>query len=67
MPCNMAACLITRQTVENLLAVPIDHYIITNFDGFAGIIDALGGVEIDAELQITGLDGRPIVNAGRRR
>ena len=66
-PMQYGGVALMRQTVENLLAVPIDHYIITNFDGFAGIIDALGGVEIDAELQITGLDGRPIVNAGRRR
>lgn len=56
-----------RQTVENLLAVPLDYYMLTNFDGFAGIIDAVGGVEVDVEMQIIGLDGRPIVNAGRHK
>ncbi len=40
---------LTKQTVEGLLDIKIDHYIKTNFDGFRDIIDTLGGVTIDVE------------------
>ncbi|UFT99456.1 LCP family protein [Radiobacillus kanasensis] len=33
--------------VEELLDVPIDHYIAVDFKGFRDIVDALGGVTID--------------------
>lgn len=35
--------------VSDLTGVPVDYYIITNFNGFQGIVDALGGVTIDVE------------------
>ncbi len=38
---------LTQDTVENLLGVNIDHYIIINTKSFAKIIDALGGIDID--------------------
>ncbi|WP_195574329.1 LCP family protein [Paenibacillus sp. 1001270B_150601_E10] len=34
-------------TVEQMLQIPIDHYIKTNMQGFEEIIDALGGVDIN--------------------
>ena len=37
-------------TFEYNFAVYIDHYIMTNFQGFVGIIDALGGIDIDAAI-----------------
>jgi len=37
------------ETVEDFLGVKIDHFVEVNFRGFAGIVDALGGVEIDVE------------------
>lgn len=40
------------KTVENLLGVSIDHYIYTNFRGFAGIVDTLGGVTIEVEKEM---------------
>ena len=33
---------------EYNFAIPIDHYIMTNFYGFTNIVDALGGIEINA-------------------
>lgn len=36
-----------KATVEELLGVPIHHYVYTNFNGFIKIVDILGGVEID--------------------
>lgn len=38
---------LTIDTLEEYLAVPIDYYIETDFQGFARIIDAIGGVEVD--------------------
>ncbi|GAB4074778.1 hypothetical protein GCM10028778_22810 [Barrientosiimonas marina] len=35
------------ETVENLLNIPIDHFVTVGFDGFRDIVDALGGVDID--------------------
>jgi LCP family protein required for cell wall assembly len=34
-------------SVENLLGIKIDYYVIINFEGFRQIIDLLGGIEID--------------------
>ena len=56
-----------RVTVEQLLDVPLHYYVYTNFSGFKDIIDTLGGVEVDIELQIIGHDGMPIVEPGLQR
>lgn len=53
-----------RQTVENLLNVPLHYYLYTNFTGFAQMIDALGGIELEVEREIIGQDGKPLVAAG---
>ena len=39
----------TVNIVEGLLGIPIDYYVMTNFDGFKDIVDTLGGVTIDVE------------------
>jgi LCP family protein required for cell wall assembly len=36
-----------HQTISHMLGLPIDYYLELNMAGFAAIIDALGGVEID--------------------
>ncbi|HYG60662.1 MAG TPA: LCP family protein, partial [Symbiobacteriaceae bacterium] len=38
--------------VEGLLGIPIDHYVTFTFQGFAGIVDAVGGIDIDAEKRM---------------
>lgn len=38
---------LTKETVENLLGVPIDYYATTNFAGFEDIVEILDGVYID--------------------
>ena len=40
-----AAC----RAVEKLLGTKVDYYVLTNFSGFANMIDILGGVTIDVE------------------
>lgn len=38
---------LTSDTLEKFLDIPIDYYIETDFQGFARIVDAIGGVEIN--------------------
>lgn len=40
------------QVVQKLLGVPIDHYVTLTFQGFARIVNELGGVEVDAEKRL---------------
>lgn len=35
-----------KSTIEHNFAIPIDYYMMTNFNGFKNIIDTLGGIEI---------------------
>jgi len=44
-------------TVENLLDIPIDHYVSINMKGLKDLIDAVGGIEVDNQLGEFTLDG----------
>lgn len=39
-------------TVEEYLGMPINHYMEVNFSGFQGIVDAMGGIYIDVDVEI---------------
>lgn len=43
---------LTRKTIENFLDVEVDRYVQVDFNGFAAIIDALGGVEYNVEQRM---------------
>jgi len=43
---------LSEKTVENLLGIDIDHYVIINTKSFVKIIDAIGGVDIDVEKRM---------------
>lgn len=43
---------LSMSTVEKLLGVPMDHYIIVNTSAFERIIDAIGGVDINVEKRM---------------
>ena len=43
---------LTRKTIENFLNVDIDRYVTVDFQGFADVIDALGGVDYDVEQRM---------------
>lgn len=43
-------------TVENFLDIPIDYYIQINMEGFEDIVNAVGGVTVNNDLEFT-LDG----------
>ncbi|HKU11816.1 MAG TPA: LCP family protein [Sinomonas sp.] len=40
-------------TVSSLLKVHIDHYVMTDFDGFRALTDALGGIEVNVARPFT--------------
>ncbi|HIY23558.1 MAG TPA: LCP family protein [Candidatus Brachybacterium merdigallinarum] len=37
-------------TVENYTGVPIDHVALIDFDGIEGLVDTLGGIEVDVPI-----------------
>ena len=43
---------LSQSTVEQLLGVPIDHYILIDTHAFERIVDAIGGVELDVEKRM---------------
>ena len=43
---------LSEKTVENLLGIDIDHYVIINTKSFVKIIDAIGGIDIDVEKRM---------------
>lgn len=40
---------LTQQTVEELLGLHINNYVMVDFKGFKGLVDAIGGVDINVE------------------
>ena len=52
------------QAVEDLTGVSISHYAEIDFDGFIGLVDALGGVEVDVPMAIDDEDAGGHVDAG---
>ncbi|MEK3857184.1 polyisoprenyl-teichoic acid--peptidoglycan teichoic acid transferase TagU [Cytobacillus sp. FSL H8-0458] len=43
----------SMDTVENLLDIPIDYYIQINMEGFKDIVDAVGGVTVENDMDLT--------------
>lgn len=46
----------SMDTIENLLDIPLDHYVSINMRGLKDLIDAVGGIEVDNKIDFT-LDG----------
>lgn len=40
-------------TVENMLSIPIDHYVAVNMEGFLSIIDVVDGIDVKNDLDLT--------------
>lgn len=47
---------LTKETVEEFLDTPVDHYVIIKIPAFKRIIDAIGGVDIDVEKRMYYVD-----------
>lgn len=48
---------LAQKTVSQLLDVPIDYYVLTNFEGFKKLVDILGGVTLDVEQNMQHREG----------
>ena len=40
-------------SVENLLDIPIDHYVTINMQGLRDLIDAVGGIKVTNDIDFT--------------
>jgi LCP family protein required for cell wall assembly len=40
---------LTTRVVSDLIGQPVDYYLVTNYEGFVDLVDALGGVTLDVE------------------
>lgn len=47
---------LAKPTVENLIGDMFDHYVIVKLDGFAQVIDAMDGIDIDVEKNMDYVD-----------
>jgi polyisoprenyl-teichoic acid--peptidoglycan teichoic acid transferase len=43
---------LARQTVSNLLGIPIHHFVRVDFNAFISAVDAIGGIEIMVEKEL---------------
>ncbi len=43
---------LTQATVEYLLGITIDDYVVIDFQGFREVVDAIGGIEIDVDMDM---------------
>ncbi|GAX89362.1 LCP family protein [Effusibacillus lacus] len=41
---------LTVRTIGEFLQVPVHYYVVTDFKGFEGVIDAIGGVQLNVEI-----------------
>lgn len=48
----LGGAALTVKTVSEFAGVPISHYAEINFDGFKGVVDTLGGIEVDVPIEI---------------
>ncbi|MDB5055164.1 MAG: transcriptional regulator [Bacilli bacterium] len=48
---------LAMKTVSNMMGIPIQYYVYTDFKGFIGVIDAVDGVNIDVEKDMNYTDG----------
>jgi len=43
---------LVQQTLLYNLGIPVQHYVRTDFDGFIGIVDALGGIDVPVHCRL---------------
>ncbi len=49
---SAAGSALTSETISNILGVPIQYYVMADFDGFKEIVDEVGGVDINVDKAI---------------
>lgn len=53
---TMGGPLLSMETVNNLMDMPIHYYVYTDFEGFISLIDALGGIEFEIDKNMRHVD-----------
>ena len=43
---------LTQETVQDFLGIKINNYVVVDFQGFKGLVDAVGGVDINVEKRM---------------
>lgn len=43
---------LTKKTINEILGIPIEHYVAVDFDGFKAVVDELGGVEVNVDRRL---------------
>lgn len=64
-PAAGAACVV--KTVEEMSGVRVDHFVVVDFAGFKGLVDALGGVTVKLDKPMTGAKGGLKLDAGEHK
>lgn len=41
-----------KKTLEQMLGIPVEHYVQLDFEGFTAVIDSLGGVTVDVDREL---------------
>jgi LCP family protein required for cell wall assembly len=52
------------ETIEQATSIKIDHYVEVSFAGFAGIVDALGGIDVCTKVDIDDPKSHLVLSAG---
>ncbi|API91747.1 MULTISPECIES: LCP family protein [Virgibacillus] len=53
----------TRDTVENLLDIPIDYYVKVNFEAFIDVVNAVDGITVDVPYELKEQNSKDQANA----
>lgn len=61
-----AGVAMVRDTIEYNFGIPIDHYVLVDFNGFKKVIDATGGIDVNVPYDIVD-DEYPTENYGTER
>ena len=61
-----AGIVMVRDTIEVLYGIPIDGYVLIDFDGFEEVVDAVGGIDVSVPEAIVDED-YPTIDYGTER
>jgi polyisoprenyl-teichoic acid--peptidoglycan teichoic acid transferase len=54
-------------TFERLTGIPIDYYALTSFDGLTGIVNRVGGVQVNVDMSMRDSFAGAFLNKGRQK
>ena len=54
-------------TFERLTGIPIDYYVLTSFDGLTDIVNRVGGVQVNVDMNIRDHYSGAFLNKGKRK